>query len=61
MNYTDPPGGTVGETVANVLSDLERNLREDLESFAGIVERGELGGPEAQTPAADRTARYGLV
>jgi uncharacterized membrane protein len=51
MNYADPPGGTVGEAVANVLSNPERNLREDLENFARIVERGELGGPEAQTPS----------
>ena len=51
MNYADPPGGAVGELVANVLSNPERNLREDLENFARIVERGELGGPEAQTPS----------
>jgi uncharacterized membrane protein len=51
MNYADPPGGAVGEAVANVLSSPERILREDLENFARIVERGELGGPEAQTPS----------
>jgi uncharacterized membrane protein len=51
MNYADPPGGVVGEVVANVLSNPERNLEEDLENFARIVERGELGGPEAQTPS----------
>jgi len=48
MNYSDPPG--VGEAVANVLSNPERNLKEDLQNFAKIVERGELGGPEAQAP-----------
>ncbi len=51
MNYSDPPGGAVGEAVANVLSNPERNLKEDLQNFAKIVERGELGGPEAQTPS----------
>ncbi len=51
MNYSDPPGGAVGESVANVLSNPERNLREDLQNFAAIVQRGELGGPEAQTPS----------
>src|ERR687889_657436 len=51
MNYADPPGGAVGETVANILSNPERNLKEDLQNFARIVERGELGGPEAQTPS----------
>jgi len=51
MNYSDPPGGAVGEAVANVLSNPERNLREDLENFAKIVERDELGGPEAQSPS----------
>jgi uncharacterized membrane protein len=51
MNYSNPPGGAVGEAVANVLSNPERNLREDLQNFAKIVERGELGGPDAQTPS----------
>ncbi len=51
MNYSDPPGGKLGEAVANVLSNPERNLREDLQNFAKIVERGELGGPDAQTPS----------
>ena len=51
MNYADPPGGVVGEVVANVLSNPERNLKEDLENFARIVERGELGGPQSQTPS----------
>jgi len=53
INYADPPGGAVGEVVANVLSNPERNLREDLENFAGIVERDELGGPEAQPLTAE--------
>jgi uncharacterized membrane protein len=52
MNYADPPGGRVGEVVANVISNPERNLREDLENFARIVERGELGGPGAQAPSS---------
>ena len=51
MNYADPPGGAVGEAVANILSSPERNLRQDLENFASIVERGELGGAEAQPPS----------
>jgi uncharacterized membrane protein len=51
MNYADPPGGAVGETVANILSNPERNLKEDLQNFARIVEHGELGGTEAQTPS----------
>ena len=51
MNYSDPPGGAVGETVANVLSDPEKSLGEDLANFARVVERGELGGPEGQSPS----------
>ena len=51
MNYADPPGGKVGDVAANVLSNPERMLREDLENFARIVERGELGGPGAQSPS----------
>jgi len=49
MNYADPPGGAVGEAVASILSNPQRNLKEDLGNFARIVERGELGGSEAQT------------
>ena len=42
LNYADPPGGKVGEITADVLSNPERELREDLKNFAGKVERGEL-------------------
>jgi uncharacterized membrane protein len=47
MNYADPPGGRLGEVVADAVSNPERELREDLENFARRVERGELrlGGP----------------
>jgi uncharacterized membrane protein len=50
MNYADPPGGRVGELVADAISNPEREMREDLENFARQVERGELdlGGPGAQ-------------
>jgi uncharacterized membrane protein len=51
MNYADPPGGKVGEVVANILSNPGRNVKEDLQNFARIVERGVLGGPQAQTPS----------
>ena len=51
MNYADPPGGRVGEAVANILSNPERNLQEDLQNFAEIVERDELSGPQGQTPS----------
>ena len=51
MNYADPPGGAVGEIVANILSNPERNLQEDLQNFARTVERGDLGGPQSQTPS----------
>ncbi|MBA2443697.1 MAG: SRPBCC family protein [Rubrobacter sp.] len=49
MNYSDPPGGKVGEVAAELLADPEKRLREDLESFEKIVERGELGGSGSQT------------
>lgn len=50
MNYADPPGGRVGEVVAEAVSNPEREMREDLENFARKVERGELnlGRPGAQ-------------
>jgi uncharacterized membrane protein len=43
MNYADPPGGRVGEVVADAMSNPEREMREDLENFARKAERGELG------------------
>jgi len=49
MNYSNPPGGKAGEVVANVLSDPEKSMKEDLRNFAEIVERGELRGMENQT------------
>jgi uncharacterized membrane protein len=50
MNYADPPGGKLGEVVADAVSNPERNMREDLTNFARKVEQGELnlGGPGAQ-------------
>lgn len=51
MNYSNPPGGKVGEVVASVLSDPEKSMQEDLQNFVGIVERGELGGSGSQTPS----------
>jgi uncharacterized membrane protein len=42
MNYSDPPGGKIGEVAANALSNPEREMREDLENFARKIERGEL-------------------
>ena len=51
MNYANPPGGKVGEVVAEAISNPERMMREDLQNFARIVERGELGGVENQMPS----------
>jgi uncharacterized membrane protein len=51
MNYADPPGGKLGEVAANILSTPGRKMKEDLQNFARIVERGELGGPQGQTPS----------
>ncbi len=42
MNYADPPGGRVGEVVADAVSNPEGEIREDLENFAKRVEQGEL-------------------
>jgi uncharacterized membrane protein len=43
MNFADPPGGKVGEVVAEAISNPERIMREDLQNFARIVERGGVG------------------
>ena len=42
MNYADPPGGKAGEVVADALSNPEREMREDLQNFVRLVERGEV-------------------
>ena len=42
MDYADPPGRRIGEVAAEVISNPEREMREDLENFAERVERGEL-------------------
>ncbi len=42
LAYADPPGGKVGEVMADAISNPEREIREDLENFAKKVERGEL-------------------
>ena len=47
MNYADPPGSNAGGAAANVLSDPERKLREDLRNFARIVEGAKTGDNEA--------------
>jgi uncharacterized membrane protein len=47
INYADPPGGAVGEAVANILSNPERNLTEDLGNFARLVESGGLGASQS--------------
>lgn len=44
MNYSDPPGGKAGEVAAEVLSNPEWEMREDLQNFARMVARGELNG-----------------
>lgn len=51
MNYANPPGAAVGEAVASILADPEESLNQNLANFARIVERGELGGTENQTPS----------
>jgi uncharacterized membrane protein len=53
LNYSDPPGGKVGELAAQVVQNPEKQMSEDLENFARRVERGELdleGGPDARRP-----------
>jgi uncharacterized membrane protein len=48
MNYSDPPGGKVGEAAAEVLQNPEREMREDLQNFAKLVERSELDDQQSQ-------------
>jgi hypothetical protein len=41
-------GDAVGETVANILSNSERSLTEDLGNFARIVESGGMGASQSR-------------
>ena len=34
--------------MVNLLSDPDKNIQEDFQSFAEIAQRGGLGGPEEQ-------------
>jgi uncharacterized membrane protein len=43
MNYSDPPGGAIGEAAAKLLQDPDKSLRRDLENFKQLVESGGLG------------------
>ncbi len=38
MNYADPPGGKVGETASNMISDPQMMLKQDLVNFKEIME-----------------------
>jgi hypothetical protein len=41
-------GDAVGETVANILSNSERSLTEDLGNFARIAESGGMGASQSR-------------
>ena len=49
-NDADPPDGKIEELAANIVSNPEREMREDLENFAKKIEWDELnlGGSGAQ-------------
>lgn len=38
INYSNPPGGKLGEWVASLTGDPEKSLRQDLENFKEIIE-----------------------
>ena len=49
------------KTTVLVAEPASRSLKEDLDNFARIDERGELGGPGRRPRAANRSGRYGVV
>jgi uncharacterized membrane protein len=54
MNYSDPPGGAVGEAVANVLSNPERNLKEACRTSRRSWSAGSSAAPTPRPQAAKR-------
>ena len=51
MEWSDPPGGPIGQALSRILQNPEQMLAEDLQRFKGLVEeRAAAGEPAPPTP-----------
>src|SRR3712207_1495699 len=60
MNYSDPPGGKVGEVASRVIANPKLQLEQDLRNLKDILE-GEATPEEIQRRPAATTVQSGLV
>ena len=60
MNYTDPPGGTVGEVASRAVANPKLQLEQDLRNLKEILE-GSATPEEIQQRPAATTVQSGLV
>lgn len=60
MNYSDPPGGKLGEKASRILADPQFMLAQDLENLRDILE-GNATPEEAQQRASAANVQSGVI
>ena len=60
MNYSDPPGGKVGEVASRAIADPKLQLEQDLGHLKEILE-GQASPEEIQQRPAATTVQSGVV
>ena len=60
MNYSDPPGGKVGEVVSRAVANPKLQLEQDLRNFKAILE-GQATPEDVQRQPAATTVQSGAV
>ncbi|MDP8974092.1 MAG: hypothetical protein M3N45_13245 [Actinomycetota bacterium] len=60
MNYSDPPGGKVGEVASRVVANPKLQLEQDLRNLKDILE-GEATPEDIQWRPAATTVQSGVV
>jgi uncharacterized membrane protein len=60
MNYSDPPGGRLGESVSRIVADPEVMLVQDLKNLKDVME-GEATAEEVQERPAAANLQSGLI
>ena len=60
MNYSDPPGGKIGEVASRAIANPKLQLEQDLKNLKDILE-GEATPEEIQRRPAASTVQSGVV
>ena len=60
MNYSDPPGGKIGEVASRAIANPKLQLEQDLSNLKDILE-GEATPEEIQRRPAASTVQSGVV